>query len=95
MRFAIAAAIVALLAAGLFGAGCGPDQMRIWVCLNPVTGKEDGSIFDSSHFVNGTPDPCHCYDPCGPLKTCPDVVDAGPLPLGCDAGAGDAGDGGH
>jgi hypothetical protein len=38
--------------------------------------------------VNGVFDPCHCYDPCGPSKECPIVVDAGPTPPGCDAGDG-------
>lgn len=63
----------------------------IWVCLNPVTGKVDETIYDDNHFVNGKADPCHCYDPCGPLATCPIVVDAGELSPDCDAGAGDGG----
>jgi len=91
LRFAAVAAVVASLAAAAFGtgAGCGPNVSRFWVCLNPVTGKEDGTIYDDNHYdKNGEPDPCHCYDPCGPEKTCPDVVDAGPLPPGCDAGDG-------
>ncbi len=58
-------------------AGCGDNQV-IWLCLNPATGKEDGSIGDDSHYVNGVYDPCHCYDPGGPSKACPIVVDAGP-----------------
>jgi hypothetical protein len=87
-RFAAVAAAVGLLAAAVLGAGagCGPNQSIFWVCLNPVTGKDDGSIYDANHYVNGEPDPCHCYDPCGPEKTCPIVVDAGPAQPGCDAG---------
>src|SRR5262249_7343138 len=64
-----------------------------WICLNPATGKEDGSIYDSTHYVHGEADPCHCYDPCGPSKSCPIVVDAGPPAPDC--GAPDAGDGGE
>ncbi len=96
LRFAVAAAIVAPLAFWMFGTGCGPDQTYIWLCLNPVTGKEDGMIYDSNHYVNGVLDPCHCFDPCGPSNECPIVVlDAGsPSAPGCDAGADDAGDGG-
>jgi hypothetical protein len=88
LRFAIAAAILAPLASGVFGAGvgCGPNQHDIWLCLNPVTGKEDSSVYDANHSVNGVFDPCHCYDPCGPEKSCPSVVDAGPPAPGCDAG---------
>lgn len=90
LRFAILAAVVAPLAAAAFGAGagCGPNTTEIWVCLNPVTGKEDGTIYDATHYVNGEPDPCHCYDPCGPSKSCPDVVDAGPLPPNCPTSDG-------
>jgi hypothetical protein len=65
---------------------------EIWVCLNPVTGKEDPNTYDEGHYVHGVFDPCHCYDPCGPENSCPDVIDAGPLPPGCPVG--DAGDGG-
>jgi hypothetical protein len=73
----------------------GPDQNVFWVCHNPVTGKDDGSIYDSSHVVNGVADPCHCYDPCGPQKTCPIEVDAGPPAPGCNTSdGGDAGNGG-
>jgi hypothetical protein len=75
-------------------AGCGPNTSFFWICLNPVTGKEDGSIYDANHYVNGVADPCHCYDPCGPEKTCPIVVDAGPPGPGCEAGAGGGGGGG-
>src|SRR5277367_2749290 len=90
LRFA--AALAALLTSAGIGAlaGCGPDQTEIWICLNPVTGKEDSSIYDASHYVNGVFDPCHCYDPCGPEKSCPDVVDAGTPP----SDAMCAGDGG-
>ncbi len=56
-----------------------------------MTGKIDGSFYDANHYVNGVLDPCHCYDPCGPEASCPIVVDAGPLPPGCDAGTGTGG----
>lgn len=90
LRFAV---ILAASAASVMlgAAGCGPDRMVIWVCLNPATGKLDNSIHDDTNFVNGEPDPCHCYDACGPQKTCPITVDAGEPALGCDAGAGDGG----
>ena len=99
LRFAVAVALLAPLAAGagVFGAGvgCGPDQSVSWFCLNPATGKVPGGPYDSTHYVNGVFDPCHCYDPCGELPQCPIVVlDAGsPSAPGCDAGddAGDAG----
>jgi hypothetical protein len=86
LRFAVA--LAALVASGTLGAFCGPDQHVLWFCLNPATGKEDETIHDDSHFVNGEPDPCHCYDPCGEADTCPILVDAGPPPLGCEAGDG-------
>jgi len=88
---------VALAVGGLAPVSCGwfgPQQTEIWICLNPVTGKEDSSIYDPNHSVNGVFDPCHCYDPCGPERSCPDVVDAGLLPPGCDAGDVDGGDAG-
>jgi hypothetical protein len=98
MRLSSSSLLVVLVALPVLAvAGLGdcnlfdPSAHRIWICLNPVTGKEDGSIHDDNHYVNGVFDPCHCYDPCGPENTCPDVVDAGPLPPGCDAGANDAG----
>jgi hypothetical protein len=93
LRFAIAAAAL-VSAAGLGAAvGCGPDQTTVWFCLNPVTGKEGDAPYDATHYVNGVFDPCHCYDPCGPERTCPIVVlDAGsPSSPGCDAGASDGG----
>jgi hypothetical protein len=91
LRFAAALAVL-LTSAGLgVFAGCGPDQDVSWICLNPVTGKIDGSYYDTNHVVNGVVDPCHCYDPCGPLKSCPIVVDAGTPPPGCDVDAGDGG----
>jgi hypothetical protein len=95
LRFTLA--LAALPSAAALGAalGCGPNQSVGWICLNPTTGKEDGSIYDASHYVNGVLDPCNCYDPCGPAKSCPIVVDAGPLQAGCDAdGGADAGDSG-
>lgn len=88
LRFAIGIAAVALGALAT-GAGCGPTQHEIWVCLNPATGKEDPSIYDANHYVSGKFDPCHCYDPCGEAETCPILVDAGHLD--CDAGTDDAG----
>jgi hypothetical protein len=84
-----AVALAALVVSGTLGAavGCAPDR-GIWFCLNPATGREDPSIGDTNHFVNGEYDPCHCFDPCGEADTCPILVDAGPPPLGCDAGDG-------
>jgi hypothetical protein len=93
-RLRLALAVAVALAAVQPGAiGCfGPDVSIVWICLDPVTGKIDGSGYDPNHYVDGGFDPCHCYDPCGPEKSCPMLVDAGPLPPGCNAG--DAGDGG-
>jgi hypothetical protein len=88
LRFAVAAA--ALCALCTLGSLCGPNQSVGWICLNPVTHKEDPSYGDPNHYVGGVFDPCHCYDPCGPAESCPIVVDAGPPPAGCDAGANDA-----
>ena len=90
-----ALAVVALgTVAGLAAAvACGPNNITVWICLNPKTGKEDGSIYDPNHYVNGVLDPCHCYDPCGPERSCPIVVDAGPPVSGCDAGTGAGGGG--
>ena len=85
LRFAFAVAVVAPLVAAAIGSGCGPGGIELRICLNPETGKIDTSIYDSTNFVNGEPDPCHCYDPCGPAKTCPVEVDAGMVPDGCDA----------
>jgi hypothetical protein len=96
LRFALALAALAVPAvpAVLGALAClGPDQSVIWFCLNPVNGKLDGTFYDSSHYVNGVFDPCHCYDPCGPWTSCPIEVEAGPPPLGCDAGTRDAGTG--
>jgi hypothetical protein len=85
LRFAVA--LAALVASGTLGAAClGPEHSVVWICLNPVTGKEDGSIGDDTHYVNGVFDPCHCYDPCGPENSCPIVVDASPPGPHCDAG---------
>ena len=78
------------MALGAF-VGCGPEQAVGWICLNATTGKEDPNTYDPNHVVNGMPDPCHCYDLCGPLKTCPIPVDAGPAPPGCEAGGGGSG----
>ncbi len=91
LRFALPA--VALVAFGMFGAiACFGENVIVWVCLNPETGKLDDTIYDKNNFVNGVADPCHCYDACGSAKTCPILVDAGELDPGCDAG--DGGDGG-
>jgi hypothetical protein len=86
----LGAALVALAAcAGIAAAtGCGPNEYMIWVCLNAVTGKLDVNTYDANNYANGEPDPCHCYDPCGPAKTCPIVVDAGPTAPGCDTADG-------
>jgi hypothetical protein len=81
-----AVALAALVASGTLGALCGYDNHVVWLCLNAVTGKEDVNTYDETHVVNGEADPCHCFDPCGPEKTCPSVVDAGPRGPGCDAG---------
>jgi hypothetical protein len=83
---AVAALAVPIVSAALGAAGCGPVEDMFWVCQNPITGKDDGNIYDATHYVNGQPDPCHCYDPCGPAETCPIVVDAGPPVPGCDGG---------
>jgi hypothetical protein len=83
------AVAAALAAAAVFGAGAAcVDNIPYWVCFDPGTGH-DGNYYDSSHYVDGMIDPCHCYDPCGPANTCPIIVDAGPPPPGamCDAGA--------
>ena len=86
-------ALLPLVAVFTVANGCGPDITEIWLCLNPATGYEDSQIYDANHYVNGVLDPCHCYDPCGPEKSCPMAVDAGPPPA--DAGCmGDGGDGG-
>jgi hypothetical protein len=87
LRFAVVAALTPLVSVA-FGAGCGPDQTEVWFCLNPVTGKLDGAPYDATHYVNGVFDPCHCYDPCGPTKSCPIQVDAGPPAPGCNVGDG-------
>ena len=90
LRFAVALVVLVVVAALGAVVGCGPEQTVIWLCLNPVTGHEDSSVYDANHYVNGVFDPCHCYDPCGPEKSCPDAVDAGPVPTdaGCEAGEG-------
>jgi hypothetical protein len=90
----VALGTVARLGAIVGAVGCGPDVTEIWICLNPITGKLDANTYDPNHYVNGVADPCHCYDSCGPQKTCPIVVDAGPLGPGCEAGAGGGGGGG-
>jgi hypothetical protein len=87
---AAVAVVGAPLAFAVLGAGaaCGPVHNVIWLCLNPVTGKEDGNVYDANNYVNGEPDPCHCYDPCGPAKSCPIEVDAGPPASGCPTNDG-------
>jgi hypothetical protein len=84
------AAASALFVAGFFSCGASCGGSEVWLCLNPVTGKEDASVYDANHYVNGVLDPCHCYDPGGPSKSCPYEVDAGP-----DAAMGDAGADAH
>jgi hypothetical protein len=75
---AVFAALFAILAAMAgSAAGCGSPPV-LWICDNPINGKADNNYYDGTHFVNDTFDPCHCYDPSGPLPTCPIVVDAGP-----------------
>jgi hypothetical protein len=76
LRFSAAVTTVAGILAAALGS-CGNNTEELWLCLNPVTGKEDNSVYDANHFVNGVADPCHCYDPGGPSKSCPIVVDAG------------------
>jgi hypothetical protein len=88
LRAALALVVLGAVAGLGVVVGCGPDVSTFWVCLNPITGKEDGSIYDANHYVGGVADPCHCYDPCGPEKSCPIEVDAGPLPPGCDVDGG-------
>jgi hypothetical protein len=81
-------ALAALVVFGVLVADACYYGQEIWVCLNPATGKVDDAPYDDNHYVNGVFDPCHCYDPCGPEKSCPIVVDAGPPAPGCDAGDG-------
>jgi hypothetical protein len=80
LRLSAAAAVTvaAVTASMLAGSavGCG-DEQEVWVCDNPWTGKADQNFYDSKHFVGGVFDPCHCYDPSGPARTCPILVDAG------------------
>jgi hypothetical protein len=73
--------------------GCGPENTFLWLCFDPGTGHE-GAYYDSTHYVGGVFDPCHCYDPCGPADTCPIGVDAGPPPADAGCDLGDGGDGG-
>jgi hypothetical protein len=99
LRFAIVAVVfVPLLPVAGAGVGCGPQQIAIWFCDNPDSGKLDPGMdppdYDANHYVGGVFDPCHCYDPCGPAPTCPIAVDAGPTPAGCDAGGTGGGAGG-
>lgn len=93
-RFLAFLALVASLATLMLGAAaaCGPEEDVFWSCLNPVTGKLDNAPYDENHYVKGVFDPCYCYGPCGPAKSCPIVVDAGPPDPSCSAV--DAGDGG-
>ncbi len=88
LRFALPLLVVLLAFGALVAVACEPNNSTFWVCLNPVTGKLDGTIYDENNFVNGEADPCHCYDSCGPADTCPIVVDAGEPGPGCDAGDG-------
>jgi hypothetical protein len=90
-----AVAILALAAPAVLGAlAClGPDVNVVWSCINPETGMLTGAPYDANHYVGGVFDPCHCYDPCGELKSCPITIDAGSPPPGCDAGQGTGGTG--
>ena len=90
LRFATAALVASLLLAAAALGSCGPIQeITLWVCNNPATGKADTSIYDANHYVDGVFDPCHCYDPCGELPQCPILVnDGGPA---ADAACADAG----
>jgi hypothetical protein len=88
LRLTLALACLAPAVLLWLGNGCGPDSQFFWVCLDPVTGKESSTYYDSTNYANGQPDPCHCYDKCGPAKTCPIVVDAGPPPPGCPTDGG-------
>ena len=72
-----------LLAAAL--GSCSDQNFTVWICLNPVTGKDDPNEYDPNHYVNGTLDPCHCFDPGGPEPQCPLAVDAGLVDAGPDA----------
>jgi hypothetical protein len=89
LRLSVAAVVASsLLAVAL--ASCATAYEELWVCNNPVNGKADPTIFDPNHYVNGTADPCHCFDPCGELPQCPILVnDGGPMPgvVCADAGA--------
>jgi hypothetical protein len=85
LRFAALVVVGALAAAGAGAVGCGPNGQVLWICLDPVTGKENNAFSDPNHYVNGVYDPCHCYDPSGPAKTCPDEPEGGP-DAGQDAG---------
>jgi hypothetical protein len=91
VRIILALALLAPAALFAMVNGCGPDSSFFWVCLDPVTGKESSTYYDSTNFYEGQPDPCHCYDKCGPEKTCPIVVDAGAPPPGCPMDGGDGG----
>jgi hypothetical protein len=82
-------ALAALAGSVVAGAGVAcVNELPLWVCDNPATGKADVNIGDFNHYTNGVYDPCFCYDPCGPHPECPILVDAGPPPMGamCDAG---------
>jgi len=78
LRVSAAGAILAIVAATAgYAIGCGSPQ-EFWACNSAITGKADPNYYDLTHYVNGVFDPCHCYDPTGPLLTCPIAVDAGP-----------------
>jgi hypothetical protein len=97
LRLGLALALL-VAAMAVLAIACNYQDTFVWICLNPVTGKEDSSIYDPNSFHNGQPDPCHCYDVCGPSKECPIVVDASapPADAGCmaDGGGSGGGDGG-
>jgi hypothetical protein len=84
LAVAVTLTVAGLAVLAIVGANVGCDPLVIWVCNNRATGKSDATIWDADHYVNGVFDPCHCYDPCGPMPECPILVDAGPP---CDAGS--------
>jgi hypothetical protein len=92
LRLGLALALLVAAMAAL-AIACGPDNTYIWLCFDPGTGHE-GAYYDSTHYVSGVFDPCHCYDPCGPADTCPILVDAGPPPADAGCALDDGGDAG-
>jgi hypothetical protein len=78
LRLSAAAAYVAVILAAVALGACEDSIQQLWFCDDPATGKQDAnSPYDQTHSVDGVFDPCHCYDPGGPLPQCPILVDAG------------------